>query len=149
MKKILITLIVFIALVAGGYMVMGQFSNKPPIPTISVGEKKVEVARGSYCWKGFIHVVCADTISPPGLIKSQNLKPVVVAPESKLQIEYRKEPIQNTLVVNRWLANENTETVQMKDHVVVLPEEKGIYVYEVSGRWKKGDSRYACVIEVR
>ncbi|MED4947118.1 hypothetical protein P9760_20130, partial [Parageobacillus thermoglucosidasius] len=65
MKKFLITLLVLIALGIGGNFVTGLFSAKPPLPTITVGEKKVEVAQGSYCWNGLLNSVCADTSSPP------------------------------------------------------------------------------------
>jgi hypothetical protein len=149
MKKFLITLLVLIALGIGGDFVTGLFSAKPPLPIITVGEKKVEVAQGSYCWNGLLNSVCADTSSPPELIKNQELKPVVVPPDSQLKIEFKDEPKENTLVVNRWLTNEKTENVPINDNVILLPKEKGVYVYDVSARWEKGDSSYVFVIEVR
>ncbi|WP_233204981.1 hypothetical protein [Geobacillus sp. WSUCF-018B] len=108
MKKFLIPLLVLIVLGIGGYFVIGLFSAKPPLPTITVGEKKVEVTQGSYCWNGLLNSVCADTSSPPELIKNQELKPVVVPPNSQLKIEFKDEPKENTLVVNRWLTNIKT-----------------------------------------
>jgi hypothetical protein len=149
MKKFLITLIVLIVLAVGVYFVIGLFSVKPPLPTITVEDKKVEVAQGSYCWDGLLNSVCADTSSPPEIIKNQDLKPVVVSPQSKMKIEFKNESQENTLNVNQWLTNDKTENVPINDNVILLPKEKGIYVYDVSASWDKGSSSYAFVIEVR
>lgn len=149
MKKSLITIIVLIALAVGVYFVIGLYSVKPPSPTITVEDTKIEVAQGSYCWDGILNSVCADMTSPPEIIKHHELKPVVVLPESELKIEFKSKPQENTINVNKWLTNEKTEDVQIKDNMVILPKDKGIYVYDVSARWEKGDSSYAFVIEVK
>lgn len=149
MKKFLITLLVLIVLGLGIYFVVGLFNAKPPSPTITVGEKKIEVAQGSYCWDGLINAVCADTSSPPEIIKHQELKPVVVSPESKIKIEFKTEPNKDSIGVNQWLNNEKTEDVPLNDNILTAPKEEGVYVYDVFARWEKGDSSYAFVIEVR
>ncbi|MGD6942898.1 hypothetical protein ACQCT6_12760 [Cytobacillus gottheilii] len=51
--------------------------------------------------------------------------------------------------VNQWLSNEETKDVSINDHVILLPKEKGIYVYDVSASWEKGRSVFAFVIEVK
>jgi hypothetical protein len=149
MKKYLGTLIILITLGIGGYFVIGLFNVKPPSPSITVEDKKVEVAQGSHCWDGLINAGCVDMTSPPELIKFHELKPVVVSPESELKIEFKNTPQENTLNVNQWLTNEKTENVQVKDNRIVLPKEKGVYAYDVSARWEKGDSSYAFVVEIR
>ncbi|MEK5442195.1 hypothetical protein [Fredinandcohnia sp. FSL W7-1320] len=148
MKKSLITIIVLILLAVGIYFVIGLFSVKPPSPTITVGDKKVGVVQGSYCWDGLINSVCADASSPPEIIKNQDIKPIVVSPQSKLKIGFKNKPQEDTLNVNQWLTNEKTENVSINDNVIPLPKEKGIYVYDVSARWEKGSSSYVFVIEV-
>lgn len=65
MKKLLITLIVLIVLAFGIFFVVGLFNPKPPSPIITVEEKKIEVAQGSYCWDDLFNSICADMISPP------------------------------------------------------------------------------------
>ena len=149
MKKNVITLIVVGLLVAGLYLLSGLISNKPPTPTITVGDKEVKVVQGSYCWNGLINAGCTDMTSPPDLIKHHELTPVVVPPESELKIEFKREPKENTLHVNEWITDEETENVPINDNVILLPKEKGIYVYDVSARWEKGDSIFAFVIEVK
>ena len=60
MKRAVNTLIVLVVLSVGIYFVIGLFNNKSHLkPTITVDEKKLEVARGSYCWKGLIKSICA------------------------------------------------------------------------------------------
>ena len=59
MKRAVNTLIVLVVLSVGIYFVIGLFNNNPPEPTITVDEKKLEVARGSYCWNGLIKSICA------------------------------------------------------------------------------------------
>ncbi|MGN7387911.1 hypothetical protein [Sporosarcina sp. SAFN-015] len=149
MKKAIITLIILVILSIGIYFVIGLFNNNPPELTITVDEKKLEVARGSYCWDGLFNSVCADTISPPMLIEHHKIKPVIVSSESELKIEFKKEPNANTLGVNRWFNDNEVEGVSLSNNVLLAPKEKGVYIYDVHARWKKGSSSYAFVIEVR
>jgi len=149
MKKSLITLIVLVLLGVGIYFIIGLINTNPPVPTITVEDKKVEVAQGTYCWNGLINSRCVDMISPPGIIEHQELKPVVVSPESELKIEYEIEPNSNTLGVNRWLNDSEVEDVSLNNNVLIAPKEKGVYIYDVNARWEKGSSSYVFVIEVR
>jgi hypothetical protein len=149
MKKVFITLLTLIALGIGIYFVTGILHSKPPTPTIRVDEKKLEVARGSYCWDGLFNSTCADTISPPMLVEHHKIKPLIVSPESKLIIEFNKEPIENTMGVTRWLSTDKVEAAPLNDQVLTVPKEKGVYIYDVHARWDKGSSSYAFVIEVQ
>ncbi|WLR57299.1 hypothetical protein LC048_10805 [Mesobacillus subterraneus] len=126
-----------------------MLKSNPPSPIITVDGKKLEVARGSYCWDGLFNATCADTISPPMLIEHHEINPVIISPESEVKIEYKKEPEENTLGVTRWLNNNEVEDVSLNNNVLVVPNEKGVYIYDVHARWEKGDSSYAFVIEVQ
>ena len=148
MKKNVVTLIVIGLFVAGIYLVSELFRSKPPLPTLTVGGKEVEVVRGSYCWNGLINSGCVDMTSPPDLIKDHELTPIAVSPESEMEIEFKKEPQDNTLHVNEWINEEQTKEVPVHDNAILLPKEKGIYVYDVSARWDRGDSIFAFIIEV-
>lgn len=149
MKKFSITLLVLIVLAFGIYFVIGLFNAKPPSPIITVEEKKIEVAQGSYCWDGLYNSICVDTLSPPMLIDHHEIKPVIISPKSELKIEFKKEPNKNTLGVNRWLNDNEVKNISLSNNVLIAPKEKGVYVYDVHARWEKGDSSYAFVIEVR
>lgn len=145
MKRIVVPLVIIIVLGVVSYLL---FNNNPPDPIVTVKGDKIEVVQGSYCWRGFINAECVDMISPPDIIKHEELKPFVVSPGEKMLIEFKKEPKKNTLVVNIWINNEETESVSISDNVLLAPKEKGIYVYDVSARWERGSSSYAFVIVV-
>lgn len=93
--------------------------------------------------------ICADMPSPPELIKNQDVKPVVVSPYSQLKIDFKEEPTEDTMIVSRWISNEVSKNVLLNDNVILVPKEKGVYVYGVSAGWEKGSSGYAFTIEVQ
>ncbi|MFC5602781.1 hypothetical protein [Sporosarcina koreensis] len=146
MKKVLISLLAVVVLIAGVYIVSNL---KPPKPNITIEDNTVEVAQGSYCWGGLISGQCVDMISPPELIKHHELKPVAVSPGAELKIEFNRKPLENTLVASIWFSNDEVEDAPLNDNVLVVPQEKGVYIYSVSARWEKGSSGYAFVIEVK
>lgn len=146
MKKALISLLTVVVLVAGVYFVSNL---KPPKPNITIENNTVDVAQGSYCWSGFISHQCVDMISPPELIKHHKLKPVAVSPGAELKIEFNRKPQKNTLNASIWFSNDEVENAPLHDNVLVVPQEKGVYIYSVSARWEKGSSGYAFVIEVK
>ena len=148
MKKVLISFLVVVVVV----LVFGinfVFNLKPPKPTITIENNTVEVAQGSYCWRGLINAQCVDMISPPDIIKHHGLKPVVVSPGAELKIEFNRKPQENTLAASIWFNNDEVENVSLNDNVLLVPKEKGIYIYSVSAHWEKGSSSYAFVIEVK
>ncbi|MEH7347084.1 hypothetical protein V7122_24935 [Bacillus sp. JJ1532] len=149
MNKFLITLLVLVVLATGIYFVIGLFNSNLPKLTITFGEKKLEVERGSYCWDGLLNSICADTISPPMLVEHHKIKPVIVSTGSELKIEFKIEPKENTLGVNRWLSNSEVENVSLSNNILTVPKEKGVYIYDVHAGWDKGSSSYAFVIEVK
>lgn len=149
MKKVIISIIILICLAIGAYFAAGPFSFKPPAPIITVGEKKLEAVQGSYCWEMLFENVCADTPSPPELIKDQGVEAAVVAPQSEIHIQFKKEPHKNSIGANLWLENGEIAGVQLNDNVIIAPKEEGIYVYDVYASWDQGSSSFAFVIEVR
>ncbi|MFG3612901.1 hypothetical protein [Rummeliibacillus stabekisii] len=148
MKKIIMAFLL-ILVIAGGFYVNSLLNSKPPLPIIRAGHENVAKVRGSYCWEGLISSECVDTIPPPELIKSENLTPVIASPSSKLKIVFKNEPKKNTISVSKWLTNNQVEDVELNKNTIVLPQEKGIYVYDVSANWEKGSASYAFAIEIR
>ncbi|MCH7324066.1 hypothetical protein LZ480_19600 [Solibacillus sp. MA9] len=146
MKRVLNILLAIIVIVVGFYFVI---NFKPPKPSITIENKKVEVIQGSYCWGGLIYGQCVDKISPPDMILHKKLKPVVVSPGAKLKIEFNREPHENSLYLSVWMDNDELEDVLLKDNTYLVSKEKGIYVYSVSAHWKKGSSSYNFLVEVK
>lgn len=149
MKKPIITLFALVILGLGIYSFIRLFNTSPPELMITVEGKKVGWAQGSYCWEGLLNSICADMPSPPELIKNQAVKPVVVSPYSQLKIDFKEEPTEDTMIVSRWISNEVSKNVLLNDNVILVPKEKGVYVYGVSAGWEKGSSGYAFTIEVQ
>lgn len=149
MKKTLVSLIIFLVLALGIFLVIGLFNNNPPKPLITIESENVEVAQGSYCWRGVINSRCIDMTSPPDIIKRKELKPVVVSPKDRIKIEFKKEPKVGTLNVNRWISNEETKSVSLNEDFFIAPKENGVYVYDVSANWERGSASYAFVFEVK
>ncbi len=146
MKRVLISLLIVVVLVGGIYFVC---NIKPPKPTITIENNIVEVAQGSYCWGGLFNVQCVDKISPPNIIKHQKLKPVVVSPGAELKIEFNRKPLEKTMSASIWFNKNKMEYVRLYDNVLIVPKEKGVYIYSVSAHWEKGSSSYVFVIEVK
>ena len=149
MKKVLISLLAVVVLVGGIYFVLNLKPPKPPKPSITIENNTVEVAQGSYCWGGFVKFQCVDKISPPDIIKHHGLKPVVVSPGAELKIEFNRKPIENTLDASIWFSNDEIENAPLNDNVLVVPKEKGVYIYSISAYWEKGSSSYVFIIEVK
>ena len=146
MKKVLIFLLVAVVLVGGVYAVINL---KPPKPIITIENKTVEVAQGSYCWRGLINGQCVDMISPPDIINHHELKPVRVSPGAELKIDFNRKPLENSLNASIWFSNDKIENVPLNDNVLLVPKETGVYIYNVSAHWEKGSAGYVFVIEVK
>jgi hypothetical protein len=145
MRKFLVFLLAVSTLIVVGCSKIVEQS--PPLPIITAGGEEIEVAQGSYCWSGPNNSSCVDMISPPEIIKHQGIQPVIVSPESEVKIQFHEEPKESG--GSRWLSNENTESVPIRDNVFLLPKEKGVYVYDIFGHWEQGSASYVFVVEVR
>ncbi|CAH1195617.1 hypothetical protein PAECIP111891_00710 [Paenibacillus allorhizoplanae] len=149
MKKRLTIFFAAAVILIGVYFISELFRTEPPKPTITAGDKKIAFAQGSYCWSGLFSGKCSDMVAPPELIKYAGLNPVVVSPESQITIKFRKKPKKNSLGAQLWKNNDRTsETVQLKNQILTVPKEKGVYIYGISANWSKGSSMYFFVIEV-
>jgi hypothetical protein len=149
MSKILPILFFVLFVGFGVYFISGLIDSKPPEPTITVNGKHVPSAQGTYCWAGFLNGKCVDMISPPDIIAHHDMKPVVVSPEAEIKINFKKEPEKDSIGVNSWKSNSETEAAELKGNILLAPKETGIYVYDVFARWEKGDSSAVFVIEVK
>lgn len=88
-------------------------------------------------------------ISPDGIVEHHDMKPVVVAPNAKMKIDFRMKPKKGTLGANLWDSDNEIKNARLKGNALTAPKEKGIYIYSIHANWEKGDSSYVFVIEVR
>lgn len=127
----------------------GQISkieiNEPPMPRINVEGMQVAIVRGSSCWAANGMGKCVDMVSPPELVKK--VIPTVATAGSKAMIQFDYVPSESG--VNQW-GSEGTMMIALEQgNTFRLPQVKGIYVYDVYGRWKEGSSSFAFSVEVK
>ena len=139
-------LIILLAYVVG--FSQGKYGNwiridEPPMPTITIGGKNVEVFLNGYSWceKPFIprttRCVITDSAGTEEIVKTKQIKPVVVEPETKIEVEFDSE--YKTSVREFEITRYDT------------PKEKGVYIYNIHTKWRaeQGESNYSFVIEVQ
>lgn len=123
--------------------------SEPPVPNVTINNKIVPTAPASYCWNGLLRAECVDTISPPEIIQHHDLKPIIVPAEAKIKVEFKNEPLKDTLRASKWIQDQQSESTMINHHLLTAPKEKGVYVYDIFASWEKGDASYVFVIEVQ
>jgi len=119
----------------------------PPKPIVLSGNNKITIVQGSYCWKKITGTECVDKISPPEILDNNKIVPFSVSPQSKIKINFKKQP--EKVEVEKWMNNDESEKVIVEDNSISVPNEKGKYIYIISGRWDKGSSSYIFSIKVK
>ncbi|MGN7477793.1 hypothetical protein ACTHOQ_08045 [Solibacillus silvestris] len=142
MKHLKIIAILFITVIA---IFLFANSGRPNV-SVKADDKRVTVLESSYCWNEIWRQQCVDYILPPEQIKEKEVIPTVVAPQSNIEIKFNKEPIEE-IYVSVW-NNEQLGEIEITDNTITAPEESGIYIYAVSGRWSKGSASYVFSVEV-
>ncbi len=123
-------------------------NSGPPKPIVSAEGKKITLVQGSYCWNKIIGFECVDKISPPDILENNKITPFPVSPNSEIKIHFKKPPI-DKIEVGKWLDKSERALIKVEGDVFSAPQEKGIYIYTVSGRWEKGSSSFVFSIRVK
>ncbi|MBM7698791.1 hypothetical protein [Kurthia huakuii] len=146
MKKLAI-LIVVVAMIAGiAYM---KYSFEKPSVTIKAAQTPVEVTEGTYCWSSLTSSACVDKISPPEIIRAEKIAPTIVKPGATLQYSFNRTPLKDSTALSLWMNEDNEEkNVALNNNTFQAPKESGIYVYNLSANWDRGDVNYVFAIQV-
>lgn len=142
-----VVIILFLIFLIGIYFINSH--SDPPVPNVTTNNKIVPTAPASYCWNGLLRAECVDTISPPEIIKHHDLKPIVVSAEAKIKVEFKTEPLKDTLRASIWIQDKPSESAVINHHFLTAPKEKGVYIFNLFASWGKGDANYVFVIEVQ
>lgn len=142
------TVIIIIGLIVVGLFAFEPFSSAPPMPTVTAGDTKIPTTQGSYCWNGLFSAQCVDKVYTSPIDMAKEHKPTVVSPSEEIKIDFKKEPLAETLKVEQWI-DEKYEELEVKNSSIVIPKEKGVYVYYVLANWKEGDGNYTFSVEVK
>lgn len=146
-KKNFILVILVVLVIA--IIVFEPFRSEPYKPDVSANGSHIPTTLGSYCWMGILRAQCVDYIYTTPIEMAQKHNPTIVSPKEKITINFKKEPISGTLKIEKWTDENNIENVELQNDLITVPEAKGVYVYHVLARWKKGDGNYAFSIEVK
>ncbi len=87
--------------------------------------------------------VQAESPIPPELVK--NIIPTFVVPQANVKVTFDYKP--NVVDVMLW-TTAGPRGYNNDDNTIIMPEDKGIYVFEIKGEWDQGDSIYAFKIKV-
>lgn len=142
-KIIIITLFIVVSV-----MTIMLLNAGPPKPIVLSEDKKITIVQGSYCWKKITGTECVDKISPPEILDNNKTIPVSVSPQSKIKINFKKQPI-DEIEVEKWMDQGESEKIKVENNVFSASNEKGTYIYIISGRWDKGSSSYIFSVKVK
>jgi len=145
--KRFLAFIIIIGLIVIGLFVLEPFHSEPPTPNVTAGDTKIATTQGSYCWNGLFSSQCVDKVYKNPLEMAKEHKPTVVSPNEEIKIEFKKAPIAGTMKVEQWIGEDNRE-IETNNNSIIVPTEKGVYVYYVLVDWKQGDGNYAFSVEV-
>lgn len=146
LKKMILAVLVIISIIISMNILL---NNKPPKPTVTIGNSVLKVAAASYCWQGMVSNECVDTISPSELIKNQKIQPTTVSSGAVLNIKYKKKPEKDSIYVSLWKNNQQNKSVHLVKNEFSVPKEKGIYIYFISASWEKGSAAHVFTLEVK
>lgn len=123
-------------------------NDEPPKPQVVANGKTISTLQSTYCWKKILNNECGDMILPTDQIAKKKVKPTIVASNSAIQIQYKKQ-LKSPIEVSIWDEKSESKTVEMHDGIFKAPKQKGRYIYSVAGHWAKGSSTAIFMIEVR
>ena len=144
-----IAVIIIIGLIMIGIFIFQPFRSEPPTPYVTIGIVNIPTTQGSYCWERLLSAQCVDKAYTSLFDMASTHKPTVVSPNEKIKIEFNIKPIAGTMKVEQWVDEDNIQKVEVKNGLIVVPKEKGMYVYHVIANWEKGSGSYAFSVEVK
>lgn len=130
---------------------VGCNSNlKTSIPDlkVSVDGSEILVSRGGYEWTNNIGFskkenVTADSASPEQI--AETMSGNKVKPQSELILSFSEKP--KNVEIIAWGESKENKYTYANDKLIV-PQEKGTYIYEVFGEWTQGHVSYTIKIIV-
>ena len=112
-RKVIITIII-IGFVSIGLFVLEPFRSEPPEPTVKAENERIATTQGSYCWNGLLSRECVDKVYGSPMDMAKEHKPTVISSNEEIKITFKKEPIAETLEVEKWTGEGNIEDVYLK-----------------------------------
>lgn len=146
MRKIFYVLLSLITLLFVG---CNRYTEIPvPELNVSANNSEISVSRGGYEWTnnvGFSNkeTVTADSASPEQI--ADTMSGNKVKPQSELILSFSEQPKKVKIIT--WGESKDNKYTYDNDKLIV-PQEKGTYIYEVFGEWTQGHVSYTIKIIV-
>ncbi|MGE7021457.1 hypothetical protein [Solibacillus cecembensis] len=142
-------MLIIIGLIMIGIFFFEPFRSEPPTPNVTIGDVDIPTTQGSFCWHGLLSGQCIDKIYTSPLDMADEHKPTGVSPNEEISITFKKEPLEGTMVVEQLVDENNKIDIEVKNDIIKVPKEKGVYAYYVIANWERGNGNYAFSIEVK
>lgn len=141
------------------FLVGGVAASEFPKLTVTVEDTNVPVYVGSYCWPKDekYGTLCVD-----GVVTFEGEMLVAVPPESTLTFTFDHPPLSQRVSACHAtrqkvgeMAKEGVwcqKAIELKiteSNTVVLPKDKGVYRFDIFGKWTRSDVSYAFALEIR
>lgn len=115
---------------------------------MSAGEKEIPTVGGSYCWSGLLSSRCVDYVYANPLEMAKEAKTINIAPNEEIAINFKTEPLDGTYKIEQWIDDHRQKEIELNNGIFLAPSDKGLYIYYITARWKRGDGSYAFSIKV-
>ena len=147
MRKLLFMLISLILFI---FTACNSEVSEDNIPSLKVTfeNEDILVEKGGYKWTKRIGLVTnqsviADAASPKEI--ADNMEGNEVTPKSELILDFSEKP--NDVTIVEW-ENSNNSSYKLGDNKIIVPDEEGVYIYEIIGEWNQGQVSYTIKIIV-
>lgn len=140
MKKITALLIWLLLLLSSISYI--SYTSRLPDLKVFYNKTNVDVLKCPVGWDSFIRSFRADYPMPLEL--SKYINDTKVKPESPLYMKFNRKP--DKIEINIW--KNKSEKYEVKDNIIIVPKEKGTYIFEIWGYWKQGEILYILKVEV-
>lgn len=135
MKKIFF-LVLMLVTVVGCNLISSSDSFEQPQGKVIVDNKDYTMTIGSFKWKEDDFE--ARKISSSDIKSLANeFETLDVKEGEKLKIQIEQNP--SSITVNQKNEDGTSKSVGIQDNQIILPSEKGYYIYEITAKWNKGE----------
>jgi len=150
-----VLLLCLVMMTAGCLPAGGMSGIGSPLPTASatLHWAKVDLPRGSYCWKFWGHGECADSARLQTLLQSGFLKPYRTAGGFDALVTFKSASQPSGFRVELQTADGKVKTIRESAprtfSVDMIPRAaSGIYVYVVTATWAEGNVSFYLVLDL-
>jgi hypothetical protein len=132
-------LVVLFLIVLDGYKIYKE--NEPPMPTVTIGDKKVNAYIKRYSWKGKIY----DSLKPDQLAEQHTFQSV--EPRSDMKVTFSEEPRQ--VMIGTWdFISKEVVPRDISGNTYYIDNQSGPAILTIEAEWEQGSALYIVPLEV-